>query len=163
MSSYEWASLIVSILGFLVAAYAAYSSSNAKAKSEEANKSAEASVEISLRSAITSANEKMMDCHESMEDLLAKKSLTADEKRLMDLKQKRFNVALENYLNAYEEACSMYLDNKVDKVRFHKNYVSEIRNLVEKKELSKYFDAVTSRYKAMLKVYREWNDLENNH
>ena len=138
MTHYEWVSLIVSVLGLFIAACAAISSSKANAKSEEANKSAEASVGISLRNAITSANEKMMDCHESMEDLLAKKNLTADEKRLMGLKQNRFNVALENYLNAYEEACSMYLDNKVDKVRFQKNYVSEIRNLVEKKELSKY-------------------------
>lgn len=160
MSAYEWSSLIVSILSLLVAAYATYSSSKAKAKSEEANKSAEASVEISVLGAITSTKEKIMDCSESMEELLAKKNLTADEKRLLDLKQKRFNVAIENNLNAYEEACAKYLDNKIDKVRFQKNYVTEIRNLVENKNYEKYFDAVKSRYKAILKVYQEWNNYE---
>lgn len=160
MSAYEWSSLIVSILSLLVAAYAAYSSSKAKVKSEEANKSAEASVEISVLGAITSTKEKIMDCSESMEELLAKKNLTADEKRLLDLKQKRFNVAIENNLNAYEEACAKYLDNKIDKVRFQKNYVTEIRNLVENKNYEKYFDAVKSRYKAILKVYQEWNNYE---
>lgn len=160
MSAYEWSSLIVSILSLLVAAYAAHSSSKAKVKSEEANKSAEASVEISVLGAITSTKEKIMDCSESMEELLAKKNLTADEKRLLDLKQKRFNVAIENNLNAYEEACAKYLDNKIDKVRFQKNYVTEIRNLVENKNYEKYFDAVKSRYKAILKVYQEWNNYE---
>jgi hypothetical protein len=167
MSAYEWSSLIVSVLSLLVAIYAARSSSNAKAKSEEAdrvsskaNKSAEASVEIAIQSAITSTKEKIMDCSESMEELLAKQNLTDSEKRLLDLKKKRFNVALENNLNAYEDACAKYIDGKVDKVRFRKSYSTEIRNIVEDKNFEKYFDAVKSRYKAILKVYKEWNDLE---
>ncbi len=39
-------------------------------------------------------------------------------------------------------------------------YKDEIRNLVHDEEFKKYFDGVTSTYKAILKVYREWEDLE---
>ena len=71
------------------------------------------------------------------------------------------NTANERNLNAYEEACAKYLDNKVDKERFRKNYHIEIRQLVEDTNNKDKFDATTSPYKAILKVYKEWNDLEN--
>lgn len=41
-----------------------------------------------------------------------------------------FESAEEQYRNAYEEACSKYLDGKIDKERFEKMYLIEIQNLV---------------------------------
>ena len=68
--------------------------------------------------------------------------------------------AKEGLLNAYENGCSKYIDNKIDKERFKKIYLVEIRNIVEDKSFKDKFDSNTSRYKAILKVYKEWNDLE---
>ena len=53
-----------------------------------------------------------------------------------------------------------YLDEKIDKVRFKKSYHTEIRQLVESEKLQSYFNPVTSKFKGILKVYDEWNNLE---
>ena len=67
---------------------------------------------------------------------------------------------LNKSINAYEEACAKYLDKKVDRKRFQKMYRVEVPQLVEKPELKDYFDAITSRYKAILKVYEMWENAE---
>lgn len=77
-----------------------------------------------------------------------------------ELKKGLFNNAIEELLNAYENGCAKYLDNKVDKERFKKIYMVEIRNVVENKSFKDKFDSYTSRYKAILKVYNEWNNFE---
>lgn len=181
MTCFEVLSLVISGLSFIAAGLAACAAVKANGKSEEANKlsekanktseeanrlskeankSAEASVEMSLFSEINSTKEKIMDCTESMEGLKAKKTLTAEEKRLLDFKEQRFRVALENNLNAYNEACAKYLDGKIDKVRFKKSYHSEIQNIVQNQNLKKYFEGPASKYKAVLKVFDEWFNLE---
>lgn len=71
-----------------------------------------------------------------------------------------FETARELNLNAYDEACSKYLDKKVDCERFKRNYHVEIRQLVEDANNRGKFDAVTSKYKCILAVYNEWNNLE---
>ena len=78
----------------------------------------------------------------------------------MGIVQQAFETAREMNLNAYDEACSKYLDGKVDKERFKKNYHVEIRQLVENPNNKDKFDAVTSKYKCILAVYDEWNNLE---
>ena len=77
-----------------------------------------------------------------------------------DIVRQAFESARELNLNAYEEACAKYLDGKVDKKRFKKNYHVEIRNLVENDNNKDKFDGVTSKYKCILEVYEEWNNLE---
>ena len=68
--------------------------------------------------------------------------------------------ALEDVLYAYDEACAKYIDNKVDKERFKKLYVTEIRNLVEDENTKSYYVMPQSRFQATVKVYRKWNNLE---
>lgn len=63
--------------------------------------------------------------------------------------------ANESFLNAYEQACAKYLDNKVDKVRFKKNYAEPIRNLIKDKNNSDKFERSTV-YHAIVKVHDEW-------
>lgn len=68
--------------------------------------------------------------------------------------------ALEDVLNAYDEACAKYIDNKVDKERFKKLYATEIRNIVEDINTKKYYVMPQSKYQATVKVYDKWNNLE---
>lgn len=67
----------------------------------------------------------------------------------------------EDNLNAYETACSLYLDNKTDKERFKKQYSIEIKNLVEDEQISeKFFNGLKIKFGAIDKVYRDWFHLE---
>ena len=67
---------------------------------------------------------------------------------------------LEDLLNAYDEACAKYIDNKVDKKRFKKIYDVEIRQLYEENSLEDKFQKQTTRFQAIRKVYNEWNTKE---
>ena len=72
-----------------------------------------------------------------------------------------YNSYIELELCAYDEACSLYIDNKLDKERFKKNYQVEIRNLFEKDGIKEKLDSVNSKYYCLLKVYKEWENPES--
>lgn len=67
--------------------------------------------------------------------------------------------AFQDYVNAYEEACMKYIDNKIDRERFRKTYITEITNLVKKRES---MFGTASNYTAIKRVYDEWNNLEKS-
>ena len=69
--------------------------------------------------------------------------------------------AMESNVNAYESACGLFLDNKIDTGRFKKLYFSEIKRIIEDKSHDEFFQPeATSKYQAIWKVYRKWNILE---
>lgn len=103
-----------------------------------------AQVEISIRNMIFDAKEKFYEFSNNSDV----------EKNLI------LSSVFEDYLNAYDEACAKYIDNKIDKVRFKKMYVDEIKNLVESKNGKEKIDTDTTRFRAIRKVYNEWNNLE---
>lgn len=72
-----------------------------------------------------------------------------------------YNSYIELELCAYDEACSLYIDNKLDKERFKKNYQVEIRNLFETDGIKEKLDSVNSKYYCLLKVYKEWENPES--
>jgi hypothetical protein len=150
MTMYEIISILIA-LGALIISLASYF---------KATSLSSASIELSINERITSTKERVSDISVQMSTLLSKDTLTSEEEKQIEIYKHSFDSAVENNLNAYEEACAKYLDNKVDRKRFEKNYRIEIRQLVEKQELRKYFDGVTSRYKAILKVYGLWENLE---
>ena len=63
----------------------------------------------------------------------------------------------EDLLNAYDEACAKYIDRKVDKNRFYKMYMHEIRQLVEQEPYKQIFNEKSCRFDSILKVYEKWN------
>ncbi len=109
---------------------------------------------------ITATKERVSDLTLRMAPLLTKDSRTAEDERMLEIYERNFKLAIENNLNAYEEVCAKYLDGKADRERFVKTYKREIRQLVENQEYRERFDGVTSPYKAILKVYDEWENLE---
>lgn len=86
----------------------------------------------------------------------------ANDKELQGIVENLLRDAQQDYLNAYEEACMKYIDNKVDKVRFRKTYAEEIRNIVRDDSYKKYFDEFSSTYYAIKQVYEKWNNPERN-
>ena len=127
-------SFIISIIAIVISLISLYQS----------NKSANGQIEIDIRNMITSARNRY-------EDLVL-------DNRDNDIYILIVKSSLENLINVYDEACSKYLDNKVDKKRFKKLYYTEIKNLVENKETKPYYDTITSKFQDTIKVYKEWNN-----
>lgn len=153
-------SLIVSVVS-LVKTNA--NTKNALDKSEIQNMIAMGNLELSISERISNSKDKVGDITMIISPLLGKKNstgLSPDEELTLEAQTKVLNAAIENNLNAYEDACSKYLDSKVDTVRFKKSYHTEIRQLVESPQLTIYFNPLTSKFKAILKTYNEWNNLE---
>lgn len=150
MSNYEILNVFISGLALIIAVFSYLTS----------KRNTSAMIELAINERITSTKEKVSDASNLMTPLLAKSKLSADEKRMIELYVKQFDLAVENNLNAYEEACAKFLDKKVDKTRFKKLYKTEIRGIVEDDELKRYFDGVSSKFKAILKVYGLWENLE---
>jgi len=147
---------------------ASNSATEANQQAKIANDIALGQAENDLRRDIANAKIRYEDiCAEAEEITQGKllQELTSDEKKLLSPKLKRMKSYLEEYLNTYENACTKYLDKKIDTTRFKKSYVSEIRNLFEP-PTNAFKDFLhpegTSRFKGLWKVYKEWNDLENN-
>jgi len=118
---------------------------------------------MEMRQAIATANVHINDIALVMAPLKAKEAdrpLTPEETNTLAIYNKSLNAAIQGMLNTYDDSCSKYLDGKIDKVRFKKNFHYEIRNLLESEDLKVYFNPTTSRYKPILKVYDEWENLE---
>lgn len=147
MTVYEIIAVIVSVIGLLVSIYSIIRANNA-------HKIAQGQIELNIHQLLNQTKKDEMEI--SM--MIAQKSSNNDE--TVKILENALKSAMERTVNAYEEACAKYLDGKVDKERFKKNYHIEIRQLVEDNNYKKYFDSTTSSYKAILKVYKEWNDLE---
>jgi hypothetical protein len=150
MSIYEGISLTLSAIAIFVSITAYI----------RANILASGNIELYINERITNTKERVSDTTMQMAFLASKDQRTAQEEKQFEIFQHNFRTAIENNLNAYEEACAKYLDNKVDRKRFEKHYRIEIRQLVENEAMKEYFDGVTSRYRAILKVYTSWENLE---
>ena len=145
MSNYEIVAIIFSSLSILISiiSFIVSNVSNNRQK-----KISQGQVEIQINQMISNTKKELMDIS----------LLIADGSK--DILTQAFKSARELNMNAYDEACAKYLDNKVNKERFKRNYCIEIRRLVEDKNNSEFFNPTTSPYRCILKVYNEWNNLE---
>lgn len=176
--SAETISAIIAAISALVSFYFAYKAhqSNVEAgknantandHAKRANDIALGQAENELRRDITNARTRFEDICAAAEEITQGRTpeqLSEPEKNRLRPTLLRQKSACEDYLNTYENACSKYIDNKIDTVRFEKSYVSEIRNLFEPatNAFASYLHPEgTSRFKALWKVYHKWNDLEN--
>lgn len=110
---------------------------------------ANGNVELQIRTMISEAKYHQNECMIKL----------ADDPKNETLKSV-YDMLTEEVLNAYDEACAKYNDKKVDRERFKKMYLHEIRQLVEYPEFKEKYDSISSRYNATKKVYNEWNHME---
>lgn len=139
ISMSDWIAIGISVLAFAFSLFS-FIRSSALIKGQ---------VEMQIREMISSARWRFSDLSIQLADEENNTTLAASTM-----------AALEDVLNAYDEACAKYIDNKVDRERFKKLYANEIRNLVEDENTKKYYVMPQSRFQATVKVYREWNNLE---
>ncbi len=78
-------------------------------------------------------------------------------KQTKDLK---INNLIEEELNAYDKACALYLDRKVDKKRFKKDYYYEICEIFENKNMQNVgkLNDKNCKYNNIVEVYNEWKE-----
>ncbi|MBI4834808.1 MAG: hypothetical protein HY811_08335 [Planctomycetes bacterium] len=152
MTVYEIISTVIAIGAFVVSFIALRKSSSAST----------ANIELYINERITNTKEKVSEISIKIADLPAiMGSAHPAYNKTIEAYKNIFDSTVENNLNAYENACAIYIDGKIDKDRFKKTYKTEIRQLVENEGMKRYFEpATTSRFKAILKVYKEWEDLE---
>lgn len=150
MTVYEIVSIAVSGLAIIISIVSIW----------KANSTASAGIELDINRGITSTRARVSDMSIQMFPLLSKAIRTPEEERLLQGYTLAFEEAQESHLNAIEEACAKYLDKKVDRRRFKKTHRTAIRQLVEDDDHKQYLDPLTSRFKAILKVYKEWENLE---
>ena len=62
----------------------------------------------------------------------------------------------QEYLNTYEELCNKYIDGKVDKDRFKKDYKLPLKQLFDMEQFKEELNPEKSPYKGILDVYKEW-------
>lgn len=120
--------------------------------SSKANKMAMGSEELQVRELIRNARNRVED--------LSIKLFNDETKKDNEAFKQSFNSALEGVCNAYDEACSKYIDEKIDKTRFKQTYFNEIKNWVEDESVKEKYVEPQTRFHATVAVYNEWNNLE---
>lgn len=113
------------------------------------NKLVQGQVEMQIRERITNARIRY-------EDIVIQQKENLNDPMLKFV----YDSTKEEFLNAYDEACQKYLDKKVDKERFKKSYFTEIQSIVKNDNFKEKYDSQSTPYKATVKVYNEWFDLE---
>lgn len=156
--------ILLPSIAIIVSIIAIYQSSKANTKSDlastTANKISAGQIELNISMLIKETENRVMDLAIAMSKYFKDTKLSKTEEKELEFLKNAYNQAVESNLNAYEEACAKYLDEKTDKERFKRMYSIPIRRLLETKELEKYFPAHNSSYKCILKVYNEWFNLE---
>ena len=105
-------------------------------------------IELQIREMISEAKYRQLECMSKL----------AENPNNITLKN-QLKALDEDVLNAYDEACAKYIDKKVDRERFKKMYMHEIRQLVESDDFAHKYNCIQSRFNATKRVYDEWNNL----
>lgn len=167
MSTYEMWSIVFSGIAIVISIIALINttikSSNANLIAEKANNTSMAEIEMHLYDAISSSSRNVQDITLRIAPVICKdkKDIGEYDKDMALIYKSTLDAAIEDNINAYEAACQKYIDEKIDKERFKKTYKTDIRNLVQHKDYSdRYFNRNKTVYHGILKVYDEWENLE---
>ncbi|QNR21953.1 hypothetical protein HNY42_13715 [Exiguobacterium sp. Helios] len=164
-------SIIAVIISIVTTAITMYIARKNKALSIEANLNSKQANDISMGALENAVSDRINNSKQNYLNSgiqLAKckselpENLNSAQEDLLNAHILHLSTCLENSWNAYENACGQYIDKKIDQKRFKKNYKQEIKQWVEDTKDDTYTNVLTSRYRAVIRVYQEWEDIENN-
>lgn len=122
-------------------------------KAEKALKLSQGIIEIELRNSITNARRRVDEFRLELQNFKLDRpeaELTAHEKIFWSI--------LEDYLNQYDRACMLYLDRKIDRKSFKREYQTELKNIITNKNYKeRYFNKKKPRFESVIKVYKKWS------
>ena len=140
--------ILISLAAFILALFAYWKSTAI----------ANANLEISIYNLIRNSKSSL---YEITKELIL---IEEDKGKKAENTKKLYESLVEDLVTAYEEACSKYLDGKVDKIRFKKSFKNDIERLVKDSEVNKivnfHLPVAKSQYGAILKVYEQWFNKE---
>lgn len=84
-------------------------------------------------------------------------AFSEEEKITHQVVTKGHKVAIEEFLNALDAACHLYLEDRIDRERFRKSYEHRICDAVD--EHPDYFK-LNTRFNGIEECYREWRKVE---
>jgi hypothetical protein len=163
MNAANWIALgsaVVSVLSFLGTIIFSW---RAAASARNSRDVAIGAAESSLRSAISTTRQRVEDRALQIATILNGRrrcDLKVADERMLEPHEKAFRSAVEDNLNAYEDACAKYRDGKIDIARFKKMYINEIQNLcvVKDSPITEFMNPEgASKFQAIWRVYREWH------
>jgi hypothetical protein len=147
------------VFGVISIVFAVFSIRASSASRLTAMGQAETGLRASIRLTRQSVRDLAIQIGELMDGTNPTK-ITAEQRRRLEPLDRAFREAVEDNLNAYEDACAKYIDNKIDRERFRKMYIEEIRNLCVDKQ-GPIHDCLhpegSSKFQVIWKVYREWH------
>ena len=113
MTIYEIITTVISSIAIIISLFALIFT---KMNANKIEKISYGQSEIAIRETITNARNRITDI------------LLKANKENNQYTNQCMKVSIEQLLNVYEEACSKYIDSKIDKKRFKKTYIDEIKN-----------------------------------
>lgn len=121
-------------------------------KAEKALKLAQGTIEIELRNSISNARRRVDEFGLDLQNF----KLDRPDAELI-AHEKIFWSILEDYLNQYDRACMLYLDKKIDKKAFRREYQTELKNIITNENYKeRYFNKAKPRFESVIKVYNKW-------
>lgn len=165
MTTMEIVTAVISTGSLVVAIIALSRSTSAnKAASEisrEQLRLGHATVEMDLAGHIRDSKHRTEDVYATYGDFLESlPSQVPDSARATYDRVKRLSKAAnEGYLNALDNACQKFFDNKVDRVRFVKSWQREMRQTVQDEAYKEYFVAGHA-FHALMRFYDEHENPE---
>jgi len=157
----------IALASFVVSVIALWVSIHFARRAEQATKSANdvaiGQAETNLRTAITNAHQWVQQSNIQIATVRKDRNpeeLTSEERTIFDVLVTNYDEAAEQLLNAYEDACGKYIDNKIDKERFKQSYKKEIRRLCEKDRGTIHMllhPQESSSFIAIWSVYEKWS------
>ena len=115
--------------------------------SQSSLKTEQGSLEVELRSRIEEAHENVMRWSEQ---------LYHSEDDFLEMAMEHFEAAQESLRNAYENACSKYLQGMLNEDDFVSMYKKEIKDLVEDESHREHYRRWRTVYKNTVEVYDVW-------
>ncbi len=120
-------------------------------------------IELEVRKSVENASANISSLAVQMAPLVSRektRTITEEDSHTLAGLRKILDAYIQSMLNSYESACGKYLDGKIDKLRFRKEYKDELRNLFKNEHFKKHLAPPDSKYYAIIKVYNEWENLE---
>lgn len=147
--------LVLSSLAIIISVWERIANRNANrktdSKAEKAIRLAQGVTEIEIRNSISNARSRLDDFRIQLVNF----KLDRPDENLSP-HEKVFYSILEDYFNHYDRACRLYLENKIDRKSFKREYQKEIKNLIENENYKRYFDPKQHRFEAIVKVHKKW-------
>ena len=153
MTEFEITIVVFTSISCLISLFTIYYTIHKNKKNEQlVEKLNSANLEVMIAERISVARVQCEDLHL----IIAEKCDGITDKKQLEAFQKSLNSKRENYLNAFDDACSMYVDDKIDKERFKKNYRNSILQIFSDDNYKKLLNLETAcKFQSLLMLYRE--------